>query len=71
MDGGPSRSRPLLKPSESMRGGILATNTRQQPSRACQVSKYYVISIVLVSDEFAEYLIQEPSTLARELNSGV
>jgi hypothetical protein len=34
MDGGPSRSRPLLVPSESMWAGILGTNPRQQPSSA-------------------------------------
>jgi hypothetical protein len=33
-DGGPSHSGPLLRPSESMRGGTLGTNPRQQPLSA-------------------------------------
>jgi hypothetical protein len=31
LDGGPSHSRLLLGPSESMRGGTPGTNARQQP----------------------------------------
>jgi hypothetical protein len=34
LDGGPSHSGPLLGPSESMRGGTLGTNPRQQPLSA-------------------------------------
>jgi hypothetical protein len=34
LDGGPSHSGPLLEPSESMQGGTLGTNPRQQPLSA-------------------------------------
>jgi hypothetical protein len=57
LDDGPSRKGPLLGPSESMRGGTLGTNTRQQPLSAWQVSRCWVIWIFLVRDEFAEYSI--------------
>jgi hypothetical protein len=63
--GGLSHSGPLLRPSESMRGGTLGTNPRQQPPSASQVSRCWVIWIFLVCGEFAEYSIQEPSTLAQ------
>jgi hypothetical protein len=65
LDGGLSCSAPLLGPSESMRGGTLGTNSHQQPPSAWQVSRCCVIWIFLVCDEFAEYSIQEPSTLTR------
>jgi hypothetical protein len=65
LDGGPGHSGPLLRPFESMRGDTLGTNTHQQPSSAWQVSRCWVIWIFLVCDEFAEYSIQEPSTLAQ------
>jgi hypothetical protein len=39
LKGGPSHCRPLLGPSESLRGGTPGTNPRQQPSSAWQVSK--------------------------------
>jgi hypothetical protein len=39
LDHGPSRSRALLGPSESMSGGTLGTNTHQQPLSAWQVSR--------------------------------
>jgi hypothetical protein len=55
LDCGPSHSRPLLGPSESMRGGTPGTNPRQQPPSAWQVSRSWVIFLVL--DEFAEYSI--------------
>jgi hypothetical protein len=42
-DGGPSYSRPLLGPSESIRGGTPGTNPHQQPPSAWQVSRYWVI----------------------------
>jgi hypothetical protein len=57
LDDGPSHKGPLLGPSESMRGGTLSTNTRQQPLSAWQVSRCWVIWIFLVRDEFAEYSI--------------
>jgi hypothetical protein len=60
LDSGPSHSGPLLGPSESMQGGTLGTNLRQQP----QVITCWVIWIFLVCDKFAKYSIQEPSTLA-------
>jgi hypothetical protein len=63
LDDGPSCIGPLLGPSESMQGGTLGTNPRQQPSSAWQVSRCLVISIFLVCDEVVEYSIQEPSTL--------
>jgi hypothetical protein len=50
LDGGPSRNRPLLGPFESMWGGTLDTNPRQQPPSAWQVSRYWVIWIFLVYD---------------------
>jgi hypothetical protein len=34
LDGGSSHSGPLLRPSESMRGGTPGTNPRQQPPSA-------------------------------------
>jgi hypothetical protein len=34
LDGGPSHSRPLLRPSESMRGGTSGTNPRHAGTRA-------------------------------------
>jgi hypothetical protein len=40
-----------------MWSGTPGTNPRQQPSSAWQVSKYWVIWIFLVCDEFAEYSI--------------
>jgi hypothetical protein len=48
-----------------MQGGTLGTNPRQHPPSAWQVSRCWVIWIFLVCDKFAEYSIQEPSTLAR------
>jgi hypothetical protein len=38
LDGGSSRSGPLLGPSESLRGRTLDTHPRQQPPSARQVS---------------------------------
>jgi hypothetical protein len=64
-DGEPSRSGPLLGPSESMQGGTPGTNPRQQPLNAWQVRRCWTIWIFLVCNEFAKYSIQEPSTLAR------
>jgi hypothetical protein len=63
-DGGPSHSKPILGPSESMWGGIQGTNPCQQSLSAWQVSRCWVIWIFSVCDEFAEYSIQDPSTLA-------
>jgi hypothetical protein len=60
LDGGPSNSGPLLGPSESMQGGTLGTNTRQQLPSAWQVSMYWVIWIFLICNKYAEY----SSTLA-------
>jgi hypothetical protein len=57
LDGGPSHKGLLLGPSESMQGGTLGTNPRQQPPSAWQVSRCWVILIFLVSDEFVEYSI--------------
>jgi hypothetical protein len=65
LDDEPSCSGPLLGPSESMWDGTLGTNPRQQPPNASQVSRCWVIRIFLVHDEFTEYSIQEPSTLAQ------
>jgi hypothetical protein len=48
LDGGSSHSGPFLGPSESMRGGILGTNPRQQRPSAWQVSRYWVIWIFIV-----------------------
>jgi hypothetical protein len=62
LNGRSSRSRPLLEPSKSMRGG---TNPRQQPPSSWQVSRCWLVWIFLVHDEFFEYSIQESSTLAR------
>jgi hypothetical protein len=53
LDGGLSRSKTLLGPFESLRGGALGTHPHQQPSSAWQVSRCWVIWILLVSDEFA------------------
>jgi hypothetical protein len=47
LDGELSHSAPLLGPSESMRGGTLCTNPRQQHPSAWQVSKRWVIWIFL------------------------
>jgi hypothetical protein len=58
-------SRGYQGPSESMCGGTLGTNPHQQPPSAWQVSRCWVIWIFLVFDEFAEYSIQKPSTLAQ------
>jgi hypothetical protein len=55
--GGPCRKGPLLGPSESPWGGTPSTHPHQQPSSAGQVSKCWVIWILLVSDEFVEYSI--------------
>jgi hypothetical protein len=57
LEGDLSHSGPLLRPSESMRGGTLGTNSRQQPLSTWQVSRCLMIWIFLVSDEFAEYSI--------------
>jgi hypothetical protein len=65
LDSGSSRNGPLLGPSESMRGGTSGTNPHQQPPSAWQVSRCWMIWIFVVCDEFAEYSIQEPSTLER------
>jgi hypothetical protein len=43
LDGGLSRSEPLLRPSESLRGGTTDTNLHQQPLSAWQVSRSCVI----------------------------
>jgi hypothetical protein len=53
----PSHIVPLLRPSESMWGGILSANPCQQPPSAWQMSRYWVIWIFLVLDEFVEYSI--------------
>jgi hypothetical protein len=42
----------LIRPSESMQGGTLGTNPRQQPLSAWQVSRYWVIWIFMVRDKF-------------------
>jgi hypothetical protein len=65
LDGGMSCSGPLLGPSESMRSGTSGTNLHQQPPSAWQLSRCWVIWIFHVHDEFVEYSVQEPSTLAR------
>jgi hypothetical protein len=65
LDGGLSHTGPLLGPSESMRGGTRGTNHRQQPPSALEVSRCWVTWIFLVYDEFAEYIVQKPSTLAQ------
>jgi hypothetical protein len=39
LDGGPSRSGPLLGPFEFLQGGTPGINPRQQPSSAWQVSR--------------------------------
>jgi hypothetical protein len=56
-DGGLSHSGPVLGLFESMRGGTPSTNPCQQPPSAWQVSRYWVIWIFLVRDEFAKYSI--------------
>jgi hypothetical protein len=56
-DGGSSRSGPILKPFESIRGGTPGINPRQQPPSAWQVSRCWLIWIFLVYNEFAEYSI--------------
>jgi hypothetical protein len=48
----------------TLRGGTPGTNSRHQPPSAWQMSRCWVIWIFLVSDEFTEYSIQEPNTLA-------
>jgi hypothetical protein len=55
--GGLTHSEPLLGPSKSMRGSTLGTNLRQQPPKAWQVSRCWVIWVFLVRDEFAKYSI--------------
>jgi hypothetical protein len=57
LDGGLSHSGLLLGPSEFMRGGTLGTNPHQLPPSAWQVSRYWVIYIFVVCDEFVEYSI--------------
>jgi hypothetical protein len=47
-----------------MSGGTLGTNPHQQPPSAWQVTRCWVIWIFLVYDEFVEYSVLEPSTLA-------
>ncbi len=49
LDGGPSPSRPLLGPFESMSGGTLGTNPHQQPPSARQVNIHMVTLFFLVS----------------------
>jgi hypothetical protein len=39
LDGGLSHTKPLLGPSESLRGGTPGTHPRQQPLSAWQVSR--------------------------------
>jgi hypothetical protein len=67
LDGGPSHSGPLLGPFESLRGGTLSTNPRQQPPSAWQVRRCWVIWIFLVCDKFAEYLVSENQVLWHEI----
>jgi hypothetical protein len=67
LDGGPSRSEPLFGIFMSMRDGASGTNPRQQPTGAWQVSRCWVIWILLVYDKFVEYSIHELSTLAQNL----
>jgi hypothetical protein len=69
MDGGLNHSEPLLGPFESMWGGIPGTNPRQQPPSAWQVSRYWVIWIFLVLDEFAEYSISRTKYYGMKLLS--
>jgi hypothetical protein len=57
LDCGSRCSEPLLRPSESMRGDTPDINPRQQPPSASQVSRYWVIWIFFVCNEFAEYSI--------------
>jgi hypothetical protein len=54
-----------VTPSESMRGGTLGSNPRQQLPSDWQVSRCSVILFFLVCDEVVEYSIHEPSTLTR------
>jgi hypothetical protein len=58
LNDGLRRSGSFLETSESMRGGTPGTNPRQQPLSAWQVSRWQVIWIFLVYDEFTEYSIQ-------------
>jgi hypothetical protein len=69
LKGGPSRCRPLLGPSKSLRGGTSGTNPHQQSPSAWQVSKCWVIWIFLVSAEFAKYSLSRTKYLSKKLLS--